>query len=150
MWEEELQKIVTEKERYNEKINLGASNNEIVLFKAKALIELKNEVPEEFISFLKTINGIEFNGFIVYGIDSELLEAKPNQYINGFIDNNLVLYENEWLTDYLFVGESSISWYVYDIERGKYLELDNPSGSTMKEFSCFESMIEKILLDSLK
>ena len=150
MWEDELQRIVAEKAKYDEKVNLGASDDEIGLFKSKALAELKNEVPEDYISFLEIVNGIEFNGFIIYGIDAELLEAKPNQNTNGFIDNNLVCYDNEWQKRYLFIGESSISWYVYDLESTKYLELDNPSGSILKEFSCFDEMIEKIILDSLK
>ena len=49
-------------------IQKGASDDEIGLFKSKALAELKNEVPEDYISFLEIVNGIEFNGFIIYGI----------------------------------------------------------------------------------
>lgn len=150
MWEEELHRIASEKAKYDEKVNMGASDIEIGLFKAKVLAELKNEVPEDYIGFLEVVNGIEFNGFIIYGVDSELLETKPNQHINGFIDNNLVFYDNEWQKRYLFFGESSISWYVYDLERARYLQLDNPSESVVKEFICFNDMIERIILDSLK
>ena len=150
MWEEELHRIASEKAKYDEKVNMGASDIEIGLFKAKVLAELKNEVPEDYIGFLEVVNGIEFNGFIIYGVDSELLEMKPNQHINGFIDNNLVFYDNEWQKRYLFFGESSISWYVYDKEDKKYKELDRPSGGYIKEYESFYGMAEAILHNSLR
>ena len=54
------------------------------------------------------------------------------------------------MKSYIFLGESNISWYVLDIGKNKFQELDNPSGTTVKEFSSFEEMLEKILSDSLE
>lgn len=48
----------------------------------------------------------------------------------------------------MFLGESDISWYVYDISTEKYYELDNPSGSVMEEFNSFEYMFERMLSDA--
>lgn len=50
---------------------------------------------------------------------------------------------------YIFIGESNISWYVYDIAECIYLELDNPSGRENEVFSSLECMVEKLLSDAL-
>ena len=49
-----------------------------------------------------------------------------------------------------FLGESSISWYVYDLKTKKYYELDNPSGEAGEEFDDCESMLDKMFEDSLR
>ena len=48
-----------------------------------------------------------------------------------------------------FLGEGSISWYVYDLNTKRYCELDNPSGELGEEFDDFEQMLDKMLEDAL-
>ena len=149
MWQDKLNEIVKEKQIYKEKINVGALEDEIQLFKRYAIKELNVNLPVEYLNILKTVNGIEFNGFIFYGIDESILQRIPNQKINGLVENNKIWLENEWLQKYIFLGESNISWYVYHNENKKYYELDNPSGREIEEFSCLENLLEKLLSDSL-
>ena len=144
-----LKEIIHEMAIYGEKANSGAGKKDLAKFKKKAAGELNIDLPEEYIKLLKIINGLEFNGFIIYGIDEELLEKTPNQSINGFIELNKTWHENEWQKQYVFLGESSISWYAYDSIEQRYCELDNPSGTESEEFQNLESMIEKILTDAL-
>ena len=80
----------------------------------------------------------------------DILEKIPDQKINGLIENNKIWYKNEWEYQYIFLGESSISWYVYNIDMNNYYELDNPSGSEIKEFADFEDLLESLLNDSLE
>ena len=149
MMREKLEEVIREMEMYGEKANGGAEEREIAEFNEKVLEELGINLPKEYIKLLRVINGMEFNGFIIYGIDEELLEEAPNQSINGLIELNKIWYENEWQRQYVFLGESGMSWYVYDCIDEKYYELDNPSGTVCEEFSDLESMIEKMLTDAL-
>ena len=96
------------------------------------------------------MNGIEFNGFILYGIDSTILDNEPKQSINGFIDNNKVWHENEWQRKYIFFGDSNTSWYTYDLSTNKYYELDKPSGEIVDEFDAIDLLVDKLLGDALK
>ena len=72
-------------------------------------------------------NGFEWNGFILYGVDQEFFD-NPSYAVSGLIEQNEIWYEVESQRAYLFLGESNISWYVYEIASGRYMELDNPSG----------------------
>ncbi len=149
MWEDKLQEIIQEKKLYGEKINVGATEEEIQLFIKVIEDELNVDLPNQYLKILEVVNGVEFNGFILYGIDQRLLNKQSNQPINGLIEYNKIWYENEWQKQYIFLGESNISWYVYDITSGKYYELDNPSGRENEEFSSLEYLVNKLLSDAL-
>ncbi len=149
MWKERLEEIRQEEKRYGQNINCGISEEEAGAFIKAVKDEFGIALPEEYLKILRTINGIEFNGFILYGVDEPLLKEVPYQHVNGLIDCNQVWYENEWQKQYIFLGEGNISWYVYDLETKKYYELDNPSGESMEEFDDFEQMFDKMLEDSL-
>lgn len=149
MWKDRLQEIVIANDQYGKSINDGATDEEIELFALVVKNEFQIKLPDAYTKFLAVVNGIEYNGFILYGIDQELSDKQPNQPINGFVACNKVWYENKWQKKYIFLGESSISWYVYDLTSSKYYELDNPSGSETEEFGSFESLAEKVLGDAL-
>lgn len=150
MWKEKLQQIVREMESYDEEINVGATKEKIQVFLKKSKAELNVTVPDEYLKILEVVNGIEFNGFILYGIDEELLDGNQNQSIYGMIEYNKIWYENDWQKKYLFLGESDISWFVYDLEECQYRELDNPSGRESEAFDCVEGLVERVLGDALE
>ncbi|MDR2089733.1 MAG: SMI1/KNR4 family protein [Clostridiales Family XIII bacterium] len=148
MWKEKLNEIVQEKQLYGEKTNNGASKDETKSFNKKVKKELGGFLPKAYMDILEIVNGIEFNGIILYGIDENEMGEVPNQPIHGLLKYNKIWYENEWQRKYIFLGEGNISWYVYDKHRNKYFELDNPSGSESKEFTHFEDMFENLLSDA--
>lgn len=92
----------------------------------------------EYEDLLKKVNGLEFNGLVIYN-------AKPEDENNGFIGANEIWRDNEWDSDYLFFGDSSISWYCLDIDNYVFLELDKPSGDVVDEYSSFEEMINEAM-----
>lgn len=149
MWKESLERIIQEGKKYGEEINNGISEEEIELFIKNVEKELNLTLPDDYIEILRAVNGIEFNGMILYGVDEPILKEIPKQHVNGLIDSNKVWYENKWQKQYLFLGEDSISWYVYDLKTKKYYELDNPSGEISAEFEDFEQMVDKMFEDSL-
>lgn len=149
MWKDKLREIEKIKNIYGEKINVGALEKELNIFSESIKNECNMNLPEEYLNFLRIINGIEFNGFILYGIDQTLLSETPNQHIHGLIENNKIWLDEGIYQELIFLGESNISWYVYDKLKNEYIELDNPSGSTVMGFNSLEHMLDKVLGDSL-
>lgn len=146
---EKLEAILREMAAYGEQANRGAGEQELARL-TKSMEEAgQARLPREVLGLLKVINGIEYNGFLLYGIDEELLEKTPNQSVSGFLEMNRTWHENEWPKPYVFLGESSVSWYVYDAAEQKYEELDNPSGTVCEVFADFAAMLEKVLTDAL-
>lgn len=149
MWGDNLKKVIDEKKMYDEEVNSGASKEEIARLIEEANKKLNVEIPKEYLDIISKINGIEFNGFILYGVDEYLLEHQINQSIYGSVDSNQIWYENEEQKKYLFLGESNISWYVYEYKNKCFNELDNPSGRESNKFNSFYEMFNKILIDAV-
>lgn len=149
MWKESLNKIRDDEKEYGDDLNAGASKEDIKKLAEEAKEQLNKDLPQEYLNAIETVNGIEYNGFILYGTDEYLSEQEYEQPIIGLIDSNQVWYENEDQKKYLFLGESSISWYVYENETNKFIELDNPSGRELYTYNSFDEMFNKMLKDSL-
>ncbi|MFR6171962.1 MAG: YrhA family protein [Blautia sp.] len=148
MWQNNLKKIIDEKKMYDEEVNSGASPKEISKLVIEAKKKLNVEIPKEYLDVISKINGLEFNGFILYGIDEYLLDNEINQSIYGLLESNQIWYENEGQKKYLFLGESNISWYVYEYKSNAFIELDNPSGTEILKFNNFYEMFNKLLIDA--
>ncbi|EEM73015.1 hypothetical protein bthur0009_8040 [Bacillus thuringiensis serovar andalousiensis BGSC 4AW1] len=102
-------------------------------------------LPSEYEEFLKTVNGLDFNGLVLYGVDSYLLDTERDESICGLIETNEIWYENEFQKEYLFLGDSNIAWFCKNISEGTYLELDKPSGMVMNTYNDFNTMLEEAL-----
>lgn len=150
MWEKLLSEIRNIEQTYGDSLNNPASNEQIEVFENAVKEKLKYVLPEQYLNFLRVVNGLEFNGLKIYGVDSSLSEDEANQSIIGYIETNEIWYENEHQQQYMFFGDSDIGWYCLDISKGVYVELDKPSGTLMEVYKDFDSMLEKALTDSLQ
>lgn len=150
MWIDKLKKVQKESNTYSLTcVNPGVSDKIISSWAVQVQKTLGVMPPQEFIDVIRYTNGFEWNGFILYGVDRDSFPMAPGYIVNGLIEQNEIWYEVESQRAYLFLGESNISWYVYEIATGRYLELDNPSGREIAVFSSFTEMLEKILGDCL-
>ena len=150
MWIDKLKKVQERCKEYSFSCaNSGAPEEIISSWAAQVQNTLGVRPPREFIDVLRHANGFEWNGFILYGVDRGAFPTAPEYSVYGLIEQNEVWYEVESQRAYLFLGESNISWYVYEIATGRYMELDNPSGQEMAAFDSYAEMLEKLLNDCL-
>lgn len=146
MWRDLLTEIQTMLSEYGFNLRRPATSHEIENFKKEVSLKLNRFVlPDQFIQFLMTVNGLDFDGLVIYGIDKFLLETEEDQEIHGFIESNEIWHENDWQKQYVFFGDSDIALYCYDLTQMAYLELDKPSCTVMNSFTDFNSMIEDAL-----
>ncbi|MEW9676257.1 YrhA family protein [Lentibacillus sp. L22] len=96
----------------------------------------------EYEEFLKVMNGFDYNGLIIYNSDI-------NDENNGFINANTIWWENEELENYVFFGDSDISWLCYDLKHKRFCELDKPSGDLIEVYTTYEQMLEEAIRNIL-
>lgn len=149
MLQEKLEIIKLRRKKRNRYLNEGCSLKELKIFEQEVKKKFKYDLPKEYIDFLSIINGLEYNGLVLYGIDESIVSKRNNQKVTGYIETNEIWYENNEQKEYMFFGDSNISWYCYDIKKNSYVELDKPSGELEQEFSDFDDMIESALDNSL-
>lgn len=78
MWKKLLSDIRKIEEKYGDSLNTPASNEQIEILTKTVKEKFNNVLPEEYINFLKTVNGLEFNGFIFHGVDSSLIDTQKD------------------------------------------------------------------------
>lgn len=151
MWKEKLEILKKEMELYQEKTNSGIVDKEILKFQREVRKEFGYELPPDYLKFLKYINGFEYNGFILYQVDEYLTNYTPvNQHVSEFIDTNKIWYEIEENKEYIFIGDSDISFWVYSLHEKIYYELDKPvTDNIINKFKTLDELLEKFFSDVL-
>lgn len=151
VWRDLLADIQTVLSEYGFNLRKPATSDEIKRLQEETLLKFNGFVlPDQFIQFLMTVNGLDFNGLVIYGVDKSLLETEEENEIHGFIETNEIWYENEWQKQYVFFGDSDIALYCYDLTQMVYLELDKPSCTVMNSFTDFNFMLEDALKTRLE
>ncbi|MDQ0861805.1 hypothetical protein QFZ72_005284 [Bacillus sp. V2I10] len=143
----EIEKIVV---KYGSSFRNPVSDTEIIKLKQHIQQKFGNiALPESYIEFLKIVNGLDFNGLVIYGVDKVLTDKEEDEKIQGFIETNELWYENDWQKQYIFFGDSDTAWYCYDLKESMYVELDKPSGTLIQSFDNFDSMLSDALETTL-
>lgn len=130
-------------------LNFGSSTAQLQIFQIEVTKRFNYELPKEYIEFLNIINGVEYNGLVLFGVDDFITNVENNQNVTGYIATNEIWYENENQKAYMFFGDGNISWYCYDIEKGIYVELDKPSGEMEREFLNYYNMVDSAISNYL-
>ena len=156
MWKEKLETIKKEMELYQEKTNFGIGDEKILVrFQREVRKEFGYELPIDYLDFFRYINGFEYNGFeyngfeyngfVLYQIDEHLIKDTPiHQHVDGFIDTNQIWYETEANKEYIFIGDSNISFGVYSFREKMYYELDKPvTDNIINKFENINELLEQ-------
>jgi len=139
---DKISKIKLERIKYNYSNPNPIDENKIEKFTKEFEVFFSNEIDNDFISFLKISNGIEFNGYKVYSS----FDHKKNKVEYGIFQNNEIWYEEyDKDREYIFFAESGSDLYVFNKSIKKYLLLDRYSGDVYKEYNSFNEMLLYIL-----
>lgn len=143
MEREYISQISKIREIRNWKLNLPTNENELSRFR-KSVVEIFGEdiLPQQYYEFLQTVNGIEFNGLKIYGIDQIFLDSKPINQVDRFFDANETWESIKDEDELIFFGDSDIAWYCYNLSKKSFVELDKPSGEHIETFDDFDTMLE--------
>jgi hypothetical protein len=150
MLKDQLKQIATILDKYGEKLQPPATVKAIEHVRNLVKKRFKADLPDQYINFLRTVNGLDFNGLVIYSADTPSPDDSSTDSVYGFVETNEIWRENEWQKKYLFFGDSDIGWYCLNLETGLYEEQDKPSGTVMKTFQDFDSMVESAIQRRLK
>ncbi|QJC96437.1 SMI1/KNR4 family protein [Bacillus mojavensis] len=145
-----LGEIRKRKAKYGDEPNSPATEKEINKFEAEVVGKFPiKEIPTGYKEFLQSVNGLDYNGIVINGIDNDLLEEEKDEEVYGYLETNELWHENDEQKKYLFFGDSDTAWYCLDVIENEYLELDKPSGTPMNKFDDFNAMLADALKVSL-
>jgi hypothetical protein len=136
-----LRRIETEKRSFDQPVWPPALPADIERLRTYARESLQTDLPRGYIAFLRSHDGLDFNGYVVYG-------ATEHQapFLDGFAEANTRLADPP--AKYVFYGNTGHELFAQDRDCGTWVRLDNPSLDVMEEFASFEAMLERVLRDA--
>ena len=149
MWMNFISKISEIEEKYGDSVNSGVPNTVFSALMKKHNVWPNDEVMGDYKRFLSQVNGIDFNGFILYGISQKTNPDIIDEDVYDIFEMNIIWHEESSNNSYFFLGESGMSWYVYDTFHRVYKELDLPSGDLVNKYSNLDDLLESVLKTAL-
>lgn len=142
MWKKDLKIIEKLAKSEGENLNGGLTSSEYADLTQAVASTLNKQLPAEYEQVLQLHNGIEFNGYTLYGADTAIIKKNNSEVDYGIVDQNEMWYEFEENKNFLFFGESGESWFVYDTKTATYQVLDSPSGSEIDRFNNLDELLD--------
>jgi hypothetical protein len=145
MYQQLLKEHIDDRKAYGKLPQPPASPAELQALRGRAKQELGVDLPKEYYTLLQITNGLDSNGFVIYASETTPMvgyEGK-NVFIEGIVDANLGWWDLEAHKQYVFLAESGMGLYVYDLKEGDYKSLDRQSNSLYEQFTTFEAMIAR-------
>ena len=139
--DELLRRIEAEKREFDQTVQPPAASAAIERLRTHARDSLRTELPDDYVRFLQRADGLDFNGYVIYGTTEH---AKP--YLAGLAEANARLADPP--AKYVFYGETGDELFAQDREGGAWVRLDRPSLDVIENFPSYEAMLERMLHDA--
>jgi hypothetical protein len=128
----------------------GAHPDDLESVRSEAEDQLGIQLPPELLAVLESVDGFSENGVTLYGADQD--PEHDQAYGASIVAENLCLWASmpELAEKYLFLGDSDLCYFAWEIESDRYAAL---SRSTLKPVHYFESidgMINDMLSQALR
>jgi len=126
----------------------GASPDQIANLCAQAEAELGVTLPSSVLGVLTIVDGFVENGVSLYGADRDLNEEET---VPGLVAQNLALWSSfpESAQKYLFVGDSELWFFAYEISSSSFVALSHSAMNPVHRFSGIEVLVNDMLAQAL-
>jgi hypothetical protein len=136
--EDLLANINAEKREFAQTIWPPASADAIARLRQLARDTLRTDLPEDYVTFLGRNDGLDFNGYVIYGATEH---AEP--FLSGFVEANERLGGPQ--DRYVYYGDTGDQLYAQDRASRSWVALDRPSLDVVATFPSFDAMLAKVL-----
>lgn len=101
MWLELLEKIERIESGYGEKLNSPIDLDKIKSLSKNEINEVKIFIEQEYSRFLTKVNGLDFNGSVLYGLKTD---DNCSAEVYDFFEYNKIWHEVEENKRFVFIG----------------------------------------------
>ena len=103
--------------------------------------ELGAELPDGYEGFLRTQDGLNYNGLFVYASETTPIVRVSGAAIQGIVEANLGWRDDERMRRYLVFGDANMDLYALHGPTGEYHVLDRVPGNLIETHPSFELLM---------
>ena len=119
--------------------------HEIEDLRRRARRELAADVPDAYCRFLALMDGLDWNGLVIYASKTTPIAGYSDRFIEGFVEATREWRDYEENRHLIFFGESGLSQYAYDPSVAEFRVLDRQSNSLIERANGFDELLFKAL-----
>jgi hypothetical protein len=126
----------------------AASADRLANLSNQCKTDLGIDLPPSVPGLLAVVDGFVENGVSLYGVDKD---AGEEETVPGLIAQNLALWSTfpESAQKYLFIGDSELWYFAYDIAGSTYVALSRSNLRPVHRFSSIEALVNDMLAQAL-
>jgi hypothetical protein len=126
----------------------GASSDQLAKLRTQSETELGMTLPSSLLRVLTVVDGFVENGVSLYGADRDPSEEET---VPGLVAQNLALWSAfpDSAQKYLFVGDSELWFFAYEIPSSTYVALSRTPIRPVHRFSGIEALVNDMLAQAL-
>ncbi len=140
--EDVLGMIAAEQRAVGEQVQPPASPQAIQALSAFAREHLGAELPESYAALLSSVDGLDFNGTVLYATTERDLPGGGT--LLGFREANKIFMEGGE-RHHLLLGETGDELFAWDRQDGAWRILDRGSLSQLETFPDGDALLERVL-----
>jgi hypothetical protein len=150
MYKELLKQVISAKSALGMSIQPPASDDQIARLRVEARQKLRAELPGDYIRFLRLMNGLDFDGLLIYGTDSAPIIGVQDATLIGLLDANLGFRDASRFGNLIVYGQSGDDLYLSDTSLTRFSISDRISLYPVHSFTSFEGLLAKALEGRLR
>jgi hypothetical protein len=115
----------------------------------QAKLQLGYEIPKEYANFLSEMNGLDWNGIVIYACARTPLVGYADRFIDGFIEANLDFREYEPMKDYVVFADDGVALFTWHVSNSKYEVITRVGLSSLESFRSIDELLANALAGHL-
>ena len=145
MYEQLLADVSAEQARYGMQIQPPCPEERLARLRRRVRDELGAELPDGYEAFLRTQDGLNYNGLFIYASETAPIVNVRGAAIQGIVDANLGWRDIEQMVAYLVFGDGNMDLYALHLPTGEYHVLDRVPGNLIETHPSFELLMTAAL-----
>ena len=145
MYQRLLEELEAERARYGGQRQPACSDDRLERLRRRVRDELGTELPNEYAAFLRTQDGLNYNGLFIYASETTPVVGARNATIQGIVEANLGWRDLEEMSTYLVFGDGNMDLYVRHLPTGEYHVIDRVPGNLIERYPSFEQLLAAAL-----
>jgi hypothetical protein len=145
MYEQLLDEIAQNRRKRGRDLQPPASDAEIADLRKRARQQLRYDLPDAYLDFLRRANGLDFNGVSFYATQPSIIVGTEDRTIPGLVEANLDWRGGGSYRDQIVFGHTGDANYVYNTKDSAWQVRMQPTDSLIETVGSFEELLFRAL-----
>jgi len=130
---------------YGRSLQPPSSDNKLNALRVRSRQELGCDISNDYCDLLATVNGLDWNGLVIYANERVPIPGYSDRFIEGFVEGNLDFRDFEPWKDYLIYADDGVVLFTYHISQQRYEVVLRVGMSLLESFDTFNDLLTNAL-----